>query len=154
MSKQLALVFSLVATFGCASLARGQTNGTVGVVLNSDAPNPFGNYLNEILKTEGYRGLQIEHLDELTLAGLQSCNTIVLSDTSLTASQADLFRDYVYGGGTLVAMRPDSKLDDVFGLVRAAGTLSEGQMRVLSNTPMAPGLQTATSMKMHGESDL
>ncbi len=145
----MAVLATVVLTSG---VANGQAN--IGVVLNSGAENPFGGYLKEILKAEGFRDLQTESLGGLTLDKLQSYKTVVLSDTSLTTSQADMFRQYVSAGGSLIAMRPDSNLDTVFGLVRSTGKVSEGYMKISSLTPIGGGLETSISMKIHADADL
>jgi hypothetical protein len=136
-----------------AGVAVGQTK-TIGLVVNSASSNPYGNYLVEILKTEGFRDMQTEALSGLTLAKLQSYGTIVLAETALSASQAQLFRDYVSAGGKLIGMRPDSKLDDVFGISRTSGTVSDGYTKIIASTPIGAGLETSRSMKTHGVSDL
>ncbi len=133
-----------------ACVAAAQANPGIGVVINSGASNPFGVYLPEILKAEGFAGAQSESLGGLTLAQLQAYDTIVLAETSLTAPQATMFRQYVSGGGNLIGMRPDSQLDDVFGIASRPTTLSEGYIKISAATPVGVGLQTAESMKMHG----
>ncbi len=145
----MAVLATVVLTSG---VANGQAN--IGVVLNSGAENPFGGYLKEILKAEGFRDLQTVPLGGLTLKKLRSYKTIVLSDTSLTKSQADMFRRYVSGGGSLIAMRPDSKLDTVFGLVRSKAKVSGGFIKISSRTPIGGGLETSISMKIHADADL
>ena len=136
-----------------AAMAPAQADDTVGVVVDSASSNPFGGYLAEILKAEGFGNPQTEALDEITLAKLQSYQTILLAETSLSTPQARIFRDYVSGGGNLIAMRPDGKLDDVFGIAGTAGTLSEGYVKINPATSIGAGLETTQSMKIHGTAD-
>jgi hypothetical protein len=127
--------------------------GTIGVVVNDRSPNPFGRYLLEILKAEGFGNLRTLALDAVTLGGLRECDAVIVSKTPLTDAEASLFRDYVLEGGNLVAMRPDAKLDDLFGIARSEGTTTEGYVKIEGDPAIAGGLETATSLKMHGDSD-
>ena len=136
-----------------ATVVTAQAAGTIGVVVNERSPNPFGRYLLEILKTEGFGDLDVLPLDRLTLEQLHGCAVVVLSETPLSETEAELFRTYVSQGGGLVAMRPDPKLDGVLGIVRAGGTTAEGYVKIDGGTSVGAGLEATTSLKMHGEAD-
>lgn len=130
-----------------------QAAGTIGVVVHDGASNPFGRYLLEILKTEGFGTLETLPLESLTLEQLQRCDAVVVSETPLTEAQASLLRSYVANGGGLVALRPNPKLDDLLGIVRAEGTTVEGYVKIDGTTAVGAGLETTTSLKMHGAAD-
>jgi hypothetical protein len=102
---RLLLVFCAGLVLLSAGVAVAQADNAIGVVLNSGASNPFGGYLPEVLKAEGSAGAQTESLGGVTLAKLQSYGTIVLSETSLTAQQAGIFRQYV--SGNEIGVHPD-----------------------------------------------
>ena len=98
---------------------------TMGVIIDDGASNHFGNYLTEIVKTEGFRNLGTEPLSGLTLGQLSTYDTVILSEMSLTSAQASMFSDYVNSGGNLIGMRPDSQLNSVFGISATFGTAPE-----------------------------
>ena len=97
--------------------------GPVLVLVNgSYSANPFGKYLHELLRSEGI--MLFSDADLATLAReadpaafLDSFPVVLLAETPLLGTQEDLLRHYVARGGALVAMRPDPRLADVFGLI-------------------------------------
>ena len=97
-------------------------NYPILVIVNE--PIRFGNYLGEILKAEGFNAFQIEPLAEISLPKLNSFDIVILTETALTADQAELLRVYVSSGGQLVAFRPAKQIVDIFG-ISDAGCLIE-----------------------------
>ncbi|WP_376793452.1 hypothetical protein [Thermoflexus sp.] len=134
------------------SQAQSPTAVRVGVIWDPLAPNPFGPYLPEILKTEGWMAYEVWRLSEVSPDILQRYPVILLAEAPLTLEQATLFRSYVENGGDLIAMRPAPNLRAVFGL-GIAGTLSEGYIRLDPSHPAGAGL-ASESMQFHGQGDL
>ncbi|MBW2285256.1 MAG: hypothetical protein JRF65_11725 [Deltaproteobacteria bacterium] len=116
--------------------------------------NPFGCYLGEILKTEGFLSYQQADISETVPAFLGRFNLVVLAETELSPSQEKMVKNYVSGGGKLLAMRPDSDLADLFGM-KFIGPRTERRLQYLGvekKAPMARGVVTA-SLQYHGAAD-
>jgi hypothetical protein len=129
------------------------------IVTNPLAPNKYSRNLAEIVKAEGLVGYQQTELAQVTrttspLAYLQQYQLVILGETALTASEEQMFRDYVAGGGKLIAMRPDSGLADVFGL-HFIGTRAENVQQFFAvDTSSSPGNGIASqSLQYHGAAD-
>ena len=125
-------------------------NHPILVIVNE--PKLFGNYLGEILKAEGFNAFQIEPLAEISLALLNRFDIVILTETALTADQAELLRVYVSSGGQLVAFRPDKQIVDIFGIADAGCLVEEGYLRVEVDTPTGAGL-TSETLQFHGVAD-
>ncbi|MGE0363392.1 MAG: Calx-beta domain-containing protein, partial [Vicinamibacterales bacterium] len=113
------------------------------LVVNAQAPNPFGSYLAEILRTEGitsFATMQLADIDGPALAGVR---LVLLAETALTSGQAATLDAFVDGGGRLVAMRPDAQLAPTLGLGTPSGTTQNGYVQIEQAGPGA-GLQAMT----------
>ena len=124
-------------------MAQGGGPAPILVVLNDSAPNPFGRVLPEILRAEGINTFDTVQLSALDAPTLQAAALVVLTETPLTNPQAALFTAYLAGGGRLVAMRPDSKLNAVLGIGAAAGTTTNG-FALINQSGQGAGLQDVT----------
>ena len=137
--------------------------GPVLVVVNgSYAANPFGAYLGEILRAEGLMSFSTIELAVLMdqpapAAFLAGFELVVLTESALLPEQERAIREYVAGGGALVAMRPPRALADLFGLTfagRRTETAGTPQFLIF-NTDEGPGAGlTVTSLQYHGAADL
>lgn len=123
------------------------------LVVNKDSANPFGMYFTEILRAEGVNCFHTAELSTLQPDALQRYEVVILAETSLSASQTDMFAAYVSRGGRLVGMRPAEGLESVFGVERSAGVFLEGYLKTDSAHPAAAGIPPS-SMQIHGESHL
>src|SRR5262249_2405079 len=86
-------------------------------------------------------------------AYLASFPIVILTQTSpLSAAQATVYTNYVSGGGTLVAMRPDPQLAAVFGLTVAGGTIADGYFLTNATNPISSGIVNQT-VQFHGLAD-
>ena len=117
-----------------ASLAQTSPDSILVVVNNSYSVNPFGRYLGEILRAEGLDAYTMLDLSEVTLPELQQHDVVLLAETSLSSVQANMFTDYVNGGGRLVSMNPDAQIAGLFGLDASAGTMGSGYMKINDTT--------------------
>ncbi len=112
------------------TVADTPANAPVLVVTDkSNTNNPLGNYLPEILRAEGL--VAFDEVDKSAAktapdvaSRLAAYQTVILAEMKLDDTEAELLRQYVRDGGTLIAMRPDSRVADLFG-IRVKGPRSE-----------------------------
>ncbi len=143
-----------------AQLALDPASAPMLVVTNSSyVANPYSCYLTEILRAEGllefqHAELSLVNAEVSPLAYLSSFQIVVLAETSLNATEEQLFRDYVNGGGVLIAMRPDAGLSDVFGLTFSAVRSEVLKQFFAIDTLSGPGIGIVSdSLQYHGEAD-
>jgi hypothetical protein len=149
------LLAVLLAATGC-----GQSIRPLLIIVNSTyLNNPYGHYLAEILRSEGLVSIQQIELSSLMAdpdpaAYLQSFQMALLAETDLGPAEELLLRNYVSGGGNLIAMRPDHDLADLFGLAFVA-TRAEGPLQFFAvDTTREPGTGIVdVSLQYHGEAD-
>jgi hypothetical protein len=123
------------------------------LIVNKDSPNPFGIYLGEILRAEGVNCFHTMELSDLQSSVLEKYDIAILAETPLSTVQADIFKEFVSRGGRLIGMRPDDRLDSVFGLERRDGTISEGYLKVESSYPASEGISPST-LQFHGSANV
>ena len=155
---------SLRVTVAVGDAADVGPGGPIMVIVDSAyaATNPFGNYLTEILRAEGLAAFERIELSVLTaqadpLGHLRQHSPVLLAETRLSPAQRDLLREYVRGGGRLIAMRPDPELADLFGLA-FQGRRPDREERPLQfmafDTTQGPGVGlSAQSLQYHGDAD-
>ncbi|MFP5415901.1 MAG: DUF4082 domain-containing protein [Actinomycetes bacterium] len=131
-----------------AALGTGQGGPVLVVTSGTD---PFSAYYAEILRAEGLTSFATQDMGAVTAGVLADHEVVVLAATP-TSAQVTLFADWVNAGGNLIAMRPDSQLAGLLGLVPAGGTLSEGYLRVDTSTRPGSGIVGET-MQFHGTAD-
>lgn len=129
--------YSWSFTVGSALLS-DPTEGPGGPMLvittNTDK---YSTYYAEILRAEGLSYFDVADISTVNTSTLANYNAVIVSEMSLTQGQADMLSDWVTAGGNLIAMRPDSKLASLLGLI-SAGTTRSNQY-LLVNTASAPG---------------
>ncbi len=132
-------------TPGSSQQVQTQASGpTILLVVNPAAPNVFGGYLAEVLRAEGLNSFAVTPLASVTAGQLSTTPLVVLAETSLTASQATLFNDYVAGGGRLVTMRPDAQLHTTLGVSATGATQAGGYIRIEQGQSTGAGLSGVT----------
>ncbi|HEY3082208.1 MAG TPA: DUF4082 domain-containing protein [Chloroflexota bacterium] len=123
------------------------------------AANPFRAYLAEILRAEGLVEFQETDLDAVAgsadpLGYLSNFRIVLLTESSPTAAQGQLLRDYVTAGGNVIAMRPDRGLADLFGWTYAGTRTEVSQQFFAIDTTRDPGAGiTGGSLQYHGVAD-
>lgn len=118
----------------------------------TSAGNKYSQYYAEILRTEGLNYFDTKDIGTVTATTLDAYDAVVLSEMSLTQSQADMFSAWVQAGGNLIAMRPDKKLASLLGLADASSTRSNQYL--LINTFAAPGTGiVAETVQFKGTAD-
>ena len=121
------------------------------LVVNASA-DPFGTYLDEILRAEGLNEFATTDAASLDAAALAGHQVVLLGPAALTDAQVAALTSWVRRGGDLIAMRPDPKLAGLLGLAGNGGTLDDGYLRV--DTGSAPGAGiTSDTMQFHGTAD-
>lgn len=133
--------------------ARPDGSVPILLVVNKDSANPFGMYLGEILRAEGLICFHTADLASLSADLLEGYEVVILAETQLDSAQAEAIESYVARGGRLVGMKPDARLEAVFGLERTGGTLAEGYIKPESSHPAAEGVNSST-LQFHGDADL
>jgi len=129
----------------------GGPGGPILVVTN--AGNPFSEYYAEILLAEGLNCFALQDISAVAEATLTNYDLVILGEMALSSSQVTTLSNWVYGGGKLVAMRPDKKLAGLLGLSDAGTNLSEAYLLV--NTASGPGMGiVAETIQYHGTADL
>ncbi len=130
------------------------TEGPGGPILViSAATNPFGRYMAEILRTEGFNEFSAKDISLVTPTVIDSYEVVILGEMALSAPQVTMLGDWTSAGGTLVAMRPDAQLAPLLGLTPVAGTLSNAYLLV--NTTSGPGVGiVGQTIQFHGDADL
>jgi hypothetical protein len=128
-----------------------QGNGGPILVATATDDN-YGKYYAEILRAEGINYFDVQDLGDLTLQNLDNYTSVILSPSSLTQAQADMFESWVTGGGNLVAMRPDKKLAGLLGLEDAGATTSNAYLKVDPGTTPGLGIVSET-MQYKGVAD-
>ena len=99
----------------------------------------FGDYLGEILRTEGLNVFEMRKLSSIDAALLRLYEVVILMEGALSDRQVDLFSTYVSDGGRLIGIKPDRGLAEVFGLQTAQGSTGEGYVRFNTSTPVGRG---------------
>jgi len=110
-------------------------------------------YLQEILRAEGFSSYMVLYQEELQGRTLEQFSVVLLPSGSLVNDhQASQMRTYVANGGCLVALRPLSNLGDLFGIEVHPNLDNTRYLVVLSHTPMA--MQFRYAFQVHGEIDV
>jgi PKD domain len=128
-----------------ATLAPQVATTPVLLVVNNTPAAPFGNYLAALLDYEGLQIYTTAALADVTPSLLAQYHLVILAETALTPQQTTNIKNYVNGGGRLVAMKPDAQLNDLFGLGAPAGILSSGYVKY-SPTALVRGVQVAADL--------
>jgi len=122
-------------------------------LVNENQAAPFGRYLGEILRAEGFNGFAAAGLGEVDLEVLKSHDLVILTPGPLSQSRIELLVEYVRTGGRLVAVQPEPAAAALFGLE----SLSSSQENVWLLTdpahPLARGI-SATPLRLHVRADL
>jgi len=110
----LALMLVLLAAVLPLQAVQGQADPNQGpggpiLVLTSGTTN-FGRFYAEMLRTEGFNSFTVADISAVTATMLNNYDVVVLAKTSVSASQATLFTNWVNAGGNLIAMDPAPQL--------------------------------------------
>lgn len=122
------------------------------LILASD--DDFGTFTGEILRTEGYNEYEIKSLlsDDITAPFLLKHDIVILAQKVTGSSKGEVLRDFVNGGGNLIAFKPEFSLSDIFGITPLKGTINEGYIRIDTSVKEGRGL-TSETLQFHGDAD-
>lgn len=144
------MALSLVASMTCRAAA------PVLVLSDVAAQNRFGGYFGEILRGEGLnafdqRDRQAWSASPTADVDLAPYRAVVLAEMNLTSVEQQRLRQYVVDGGILLAARPQTSMEDLFG-IEFAGNRAERLQQYFAPDPSAAALQgfPATSLQYHG----
>ena len=114
--------------------------------------HPLSAYLAEIARAEGWPCTRTATPDDLTPRALEAAAAVLLTRVSLDEAERQTVRDFVRGGGRLVAMRPDAALADVFGVQPIGGPVTGGDLRLDAAHPATAGLASG-ALPVHAAVD-
>ncbi|MEM8531295.1 MAG: hypothetical protein AAGF95_10660 [Chloroflexota bacterium] len=109
------------------------------VITDSDAVNPFGSYLGEILRAEGFMSFDSVDIDTVTGSMLTAYQAVLVAEMPLTPTEATLFTQYVDNGGNLIVMRPNAHLDALCGWHAQTGVVNTGYRYIDIDTSTSIG---------------
>jgi hypothetical protein len=99
----------------------------IAILVDPDAS--FGFYLGEVLRAEGLNAFQFENLRSIDVERLSGFGLLLLPPMQLAPEQAAALRAYVAErGGALIAMQPDQRIADLFGVRPAGGATVNGYL--------------------------
>ncbi len=118
------------------------------------ADEHFGFFTGEILKTEGFNAFRMDSITDSKISPgyLKKFDIVILTEMVLNETQRKLLREYVSAGGSLIALRPDRTLSDVFGISGDGGTIDGGYISIDTGTEIGKGLIPGT-LQFHGIAD-
>ncbi|MBL7697306.1 MAG: CehA/McbA family metallohydrolase [Chitinophagaceae bacterium] len=121
------------------------------LVLNSQ--KGFGNYVAEILRTEGLNAFETKTINIETISpeSLGKRKVVIIASDNISDQQAAAFTEYVKNGGNLISTMPPKKMQQVFGITTAQRNTDAGHLRIIGKSPLAKGI-TLKRMRLHGRS--
>jgi hypothetical protein len=148
------LLTDIARPFTMTAPPPGPNEGPGGPILViSTSTNPFSLYTAEILRAEGLNEFATMDMSAVTSTILNNYDVVVLGEMTVTAPQVTLLTNWVNAGGTLIAFRPGSLLNSLFGISAASGTLSDKYLLVNTSLGPAVGIVNQT-IQFHGAADL
>jgi hypothetical protein len=114
----------------------------------------FGTYTGELLKTEGFRGFEVDSLHgaNISSAYLSGFDLVILAEGETGPEKSQMLQEFVEKGGNLIAFRPDPELAGLFGLKHKQGSIAEGYIRVDTSTEPGKGI-VSDPLQFHGTAD-
>lgn len=103
-----------------------------------DGANPV--VWQEILRVEGLSTVRALPLATLDRDALRAVAVVILLPGDVDAGQVELLRDYVEGGGGLIAVTPGAALTPVCGLADDVGATADGYLCVVAGAPGSDGI--------------
>ena len=130
------------------------TTGPGGPILViTSSANPFSQYYGEILSAEGLNEYTLTDISSVTPSTLTNYDVVILSDMSLSSSQASMLGSWVSTGGNLIAMHPDQQLAGALGLTPTSTTLSDAYLQVQTSSGPGVGI-VGQPIQFHGPAEL
>jgi hypothetical protein len=139
------------ATAGHAFLPAEGPGGPILVLTNPSST--YGRFYTEILKAEGWNLYTQMNISEATPSVLSNHDVVILAEMLVTDEQVSMLTNWVNAGGTLIAMRPESRLYALMGISPTGSVLSEGYQLFDSDRGPGVGLVRET-IQFHGTANL
>ena len=136
----------------CGAVLFGQAALGSPILVLTNAADPFSQYYQQIILTEGLNEYGLSDVSSVTNGTLGQYDVAILAQTALTSTQVTAISNWVNGGGILIAIRPDKQLAGLLGLVDANSTISEGYLLVNTNSVPGAGIVGQT-IQFHGTAD-
>jgi len=110
------------------------------ILVISSSTNPFSRYPVEILRAEGLNEFAAKDITEIsaTPSLLNNFDVILLGAFEISPDVVTSLTTWVDAGGTLIAFKPDVKLNSLLGITSVSGSLSDKYLKV--NTVSGPGM--------------
>ncbi|HEY7908046.1 MAG TPA: hypothetical protein VIC60_04195, partial [Thermomicrobiales bacterium] len=148
----LGLVAIALTTVGPSNHVAGAGTSVLLVTDSTNAGDPFGPYLGEILRAEGFPTFGTTDIASVTSSSLAPYAVVILGPaTAVSAPLVTTFTTYVQGGGRLIAMHPPASLAALFGVSSAGTTTNEGYIAI-NGGGLAAGF-TTTPLQVHASAD-
>lgn len=114
----------------------------------------FGTYTGEILKAEGFNEFQNKSVfdEEITASFLLKYDLVILAQREIGTVKGEIIKNFVHGGGNLIALKPDIFLSEMFGISPLPGVVAEGYIGIDTSVMEGRGLSSET-IQFHGEAD-
>lgn len=132
-----------------------ELDGTSPILLlmNERSDNPFGAYLEEILRAEGLNCFHLVDISAIDKMVLQPYDILILAEGLINTNQAEILEQFVVQGGRIISMRPDPRLYPLLGVEKVVGILSDGYLKTDLSHPASNGINPYT-LQFHGDADL
>lgn len=155
LSRILAAILLVVLAIATACCTRRSDQSNVPPILLLATQDHFGYYTEQILLTEGFNAYEIDSISSNSISAdrLQQFDVVILARTSVTNAQVELLKNYVNGGGHLIAFVPDQKLAPVFGVSEFSGSVRDGYISVNADSKVGEGI-TRETLQFHGPAHL
>src|SRR5262245_642288 len=111
------------------------------IILIVDDAEPFGRYLAEILRCEGFAAFGVVDRSVLTEELVSNKDLVILAPMRPSPIERDVLDRFVRQGGRLFAIRPDAVLGQILGLRSAGGSLPGGYVHIGADVPWSPPSQ-------------
>ena len=96
--------------------------GSIAVIVEPKAPDKTGDYITEILLTEGINGFDVIDQAEITEELLRRY-TLAITSSTVSSLSLPVISAYVRHGGSLLSLRPPKDWESIFGLERLPGSI-------------------------------
>ncbi len=118
--------------------------------------NYYDHYISEIMKVEGVMGFQVVDLSDYRSGSYPLTKydvIIVLATSTLTRNETSELDAYVAGGGSLIGIKPNPQLADLFGVVALNTAMAGGYVAVDTSTAIGRGIELQP-IQYHSDADL
>ncbi|MFK0331516.1 Ig-like domain-containing protein [Rhizobium sp. NPDC090275] len=123
--------------------------GPILLALGEDAP--FGPYLSEMLRAEGFTNFRTiggSALQSANLAATLAEHRLVIVAGRMPDTSSSAVGSWVDGGGHLITIRPTGALAELAGLRAEGAPFSEGELSI--DASRAPGRGIVADLRFHG----